>query len=40
MMVEAILVPTDGSEHARKAARLGANLAQKYGAKPSCRLVR
>lgn len=32
-MVEAVLVPTDGSDHARSAVTLGANLAQKYGAR-------
>lgn len=32
-MVEVILVPTDGSEHARKAVRLAVDLAQKYGAR-------
>lgn len=32
-MVEAILVPTDGSEHAAKAVKLAADLAQKYGAR-------
>ena len=32
-MVEVILVPTDGSDHARKAVTLAADLAQKYGAR-------
>lgn len=32
-MVEVILVPTDGSEHASKAVKLAADLAQKYGAR-------
>jgi nucleotide-binding universal stress UspA family protein len=32
-MVEVILVPTDGSEHAAKAVKLAADLAQKYGAR-------
>lgn len=31
-MVEVILVATDGSDHARKAVTLAADLAQKYGA--------
>ncbi len=32
-MVEVILVPTDGSEHASKAVKLAADLARKYGAR-------
>ncbi len=32
-MVDVILVPTDGSEHAGKAVTLAADLAQKYGAR-------
>lgn len=31
--MDVILVPTDGSDHARKAVDLAADLAQKYGAK-------
>ena len=31
-MISTILVPTDGSEHAAKAVRFAADLAQKYGA--------
>ena len=31
-MISTILVPTDGSEHATKAVRFAADLAQKYGA--------
>lgn len=32
-MIKTILVPTDGSEHARKAVVMGADLASKYQAK-------
>ena len=32
-MIKTILAATDGSEHARKAVRLAADLADKYGAK-------
>jgi nucleotide-binding universal stress UspA family protein len=32
-MIEVILVPTDGSDHARSAVTLAADLAQKYGAR-------
>lgn len=32
-MIETILVPTDGSEHARKAVGFAADLAEKYGAR-------
>ena len=32
-MVDVVLVPTDGSEHASKAVELAADLAQKYGAR-------
>ncbi len=32
-MIETILVATDGSEHARRAVDLGADLAAKYGAR-------
>lgn len=32
-MVEVILVPTDGSDHANKAVKLAADLTQKYGAR-------
>jgi len=32
-MMKVILVPTDGSDHAGKAVKLAADLAQKYGAK-------
>ena len=32
-MIETILVPTDGSDHANKAVSLGSDLAAKYGAR-------
>jgi len=32
-MIETILIPTDGSEHAKRAVDLGGDLAAKYGAK-------
>lgn len=32
-MIKTILIPTDGSEHAKKAVDLGGDLAAKYGAK-------
>ena len=32
-MIETILVPTDGSDHAKAAVTLAADLSQKYGAK-------